>query len=122
MSYKILVADDEKQNREFVKFALSKNIQFKEFSFDEAENYDELIEKVKENEYAVIITDNDMPDENDGINAAREIRKDNRKVPIILVSGRYVLVENEAKEAGVTDGIQKPYDFKELADIVNQNL
>lgn len=117
---RVLVADDELFNRMLLTTILKRwNIQF-----DEAENGKEAVEKVKANTYDMILMDVRMP-EMSGIDASVAIRAlaDHKKaaVPIIALTA-VTLQEKKEKclEAGMNELITKPYNEKELVDLMNR--
>lgn len=106
---KILVVDDEYLIRNVIK----EYCQNEGYKVDEAENGEEAIDKVYDNDYDLIIMDIMMPDM-DGYEASREI-KDIKDIPIIMLSAR---TEEEDKlngfDIGIDDYITKPFSPKEL--------
>jgi len=78
---KILIADDKVDYRKSIAAAL-----FSDYETDFASNADEEIEKAKQNQYSLILTDNQMEDGygNSGIYAIGQIRKFDKKVPIVF--------------------------------------
>lgn len=107
---KVLIVDDEVLIRNVIKeYLILENC-----AYDEAENGKEALDKVKINEYDIIIMDIMMP-VMDGFQAVREIRKINNTVPFIMLSARN---EEEDKLAGfdlgIDDYVTKPFSPKEL--------
>ena len=79
---------------------------------DFARNGLEAVDKIKENEYDVVLMDIQMP-EMDGLTATREIRKDSRfdKLPILAMTAHAMKGEREKSlQAGMNDHITKPID------------
>lgn len=79
---KLLIVDDEMHIRDLVQ----KYATFENYESETAENGLEAIEKVKHNEYDLVIMDIMMP-ELDGFSAVKEIRKISQ-VPVIMLSAR----------------------------------
>ena len=106
---KVLIVDDEELIRNIIKdYCVVEN-----FQTDEAENGLEAIEKVKNNDYDIIVLDIMMPKMN-GYNAYEEIKK-LKNIPTIILSAR-----DEEKDKllsfnlGVDDYLTKPFSPKEL--------
>ena len=106
---KILIADDESRIRDILK----EYLEFEGFSYDEAEEGLQAINKVKENKYDLVILDIMMP-KVDGFTALREIRKIS-SVPVIMLSARGEEYDKLfGFEMGVDDYITKPFSPKEV--------
>ena len=80
--YNVLIVDDEDRIRDIIKEYLD----FEGYTYDEASNGMEAIDKIKENEYSVVILDIMMP-KVDGFTVVREVRKFS-DVPVIMLSAR----------------------------------
>ena len=106
---RILIVDDEIRIREVVKEYAS----LYGYECDEANDGEEAVNKVKNNDYAVVILDIMMP-KLDGFTACKKI-KEIKKVPIIILSARS---EEHDKlfgfDMGVDDYVTKPFSPKEL--------
>jgi CheY-like chemotaxis protein/HPt (histidine-containing phosphotransfer) domain-containing protein len=86
-----------------------------------AENGLVALNKVKENNFDVIIMDIRMP-EMDGIEATKEIRKteNGRNIAIIGLSADVLTNEkHDCLTAGMNDFISKPLEFKKIVSVVN---
>lgn len=106
---KLLIVDDELNIRQLV----SKYAKFEGFEADEAENGLKAIEKVRNNEYDLVIMDIMMP-ELDGFSAVKEIRKTS-KVPVIMLSARSEEYDKlYGFDLGIDDYVTKPFSPKEL--------
>lgn len=118
---KILIVEDNELNQEII-CAVIDEIQI---PYDVANDGSEAIEKVKNNNYDLILTDLYMPDV-DGITAILEIRKmeaNNNNVPIIVLSAvDSQEIKKRAYYAGATDFIVKPIDFDYLKKLVLRYL
>lgn len=105
----ILVVDDEKKIREVV-------IEYATFegnTVDQAEDGFEAINKVKSNDYDLIIMDIMMP-KLDGYSACKEIKKF-KDIPIIMLSARGEEYDKLfGFEIGIDDYVVKPFSPKEL--------
>ena len=106
---KILVVDDEVLIRNVIKEYAA----IEGYKVDEAQNGEEAVEMVYDNDYDVIIMDIMMP-VLDGVKASREIKKI-KNIPIIMLSARS---SEEDKllgfDIGIDDYITKPFSPKEL--------
>lgn len=107
--YKILIVDDEERIRDIIKEYLD----FEGYTYDEASDGMEAIEKIKSTEYSVVVLDIMMP-KVDGFTVVREVRKFSQ-VPVIMLSARGEEYDKLfGFEMGVDDYITKPFSPKEL--------
>lgn len=115
--YKILVVDDEDNIRNLVcKYAKMSNL-----DADEAENGLICINKLKENDYDLVVMDIMMP-ELDGFSAVKELRKFS-KVPVIMLSARNEEYDKlYGFDLGIDDYVTKPFSPKELMMRINAVL
>ena len=107
---RFLLVDDNKFNRLVISIILDKY----HLQYDEAENGNEALDKLKANKYDLVLMDIQMP-EKDGLEATREMRevlKLTTPVLIMTAQGFSEDIEN-LKRRGVNDVIFKP--FKEQA-------
>ncbi|MBU4346742.1 MAG: response regulator [Candidatus Omnitrophica bacterium] len=123
MAKKILVIDDE----ELVTESLLKLLSIEGYNATVAKSGEEAIDKVKKNDFDLIICDVRMP-ELDGIETIKRIRahleNSNKKpVPEVLITG-YADMEKyvSAKELEVFDYLYKPFDNKEFLRIIKNVL
>ena len=118
---KILLAEDNKINQKVA----SKTLESFGHQVDVVENGLEAVDKVKQNQYDLIMMDLEMP-EMDGIEATRVIRKlesenlregPNRKHIKIVALTAHSTTEDKARcqEAGMDDYISKPFRQSEIA-------
>ncbi len=107
---KILVAEDEKDIRDFLK----KNLEAECFAVDAAADGETAVSMAKLNDYDIIILDNILP-KKQGADVCREIRAAGKSLPILMLS---VKTEASAKvellNAGADDYLGKPFSFEEL--------
>lgn len=114
---KLLIVDDEIHIRDLVQ----KYATFENYESETAENGLEAIEKVKHNEYDLVIMDIMMP-ELDGFSAVKEIRKISQ-VPVIMLSARSEEYDKlYGFDLGIDDYVTKPFSPKELMRRVNAVL
>ena len=106
---KVLIVDDEKLIRNIIiEYCNSEG-----YITDEAENGLDAIEKVKENDYDIIILDLMMP-KLDGYSAYSQI-KNIKNIPTIVLSARSEEADKLLGfDLGVDDYITKPFSPKEL--------
>lgn len=106
---KLLIVDDEAKIRIVVK----EYAEFEGFETDEASDGMEAVEKVRNNDYDIIVMDIMMP-KLDGFSACKEIRK-TKQVPIIMLSARGEEYDKLfGFELGIDDYVVKPFSPKEL--------
>lgn len=114
---KILVADDEKDIRDIIEIYLI-NEGYEVYTACDGL---EVVEKIKEFEFNLLILDIMMPNL-DGIRACMEIRKNN-DIPIIMLSAK---TEDKDKilglNVGADDYLTKPFNPLELVARVKSNL
>lgn len=106
---KILVVDDEALIRDVIKEYLTLD----GFLVDEAVDGQDAINKVKDNDYVLIIMDIMMP-KMDGYQACKAI-KEMKSVPFIMLSARSEEYDKLIGfELGIDDYVTKPFSPKEL--------
>ncbi len=115
---KILVVEDNKINQMITRKILEKN----KVICDVADNGTTAVEKVKNNEFDLILMDIHMPGIS-GIEATIQIRKFNPDIPIIALTA-VTLDENldEFYLNGFNDIIPKPYKTEEFFHKINKYL
>lgn len=108
---KILIADDEETIRDILRMILEKE----GYTVDEAVNGEEAAKKFRlEADYDLVILDIIMPVKN-GIEAAKEIRANNTKCPILFLTAKSADDDKiEAYGSGGDDYLQKPFSRVEL--------
>ncbi len=111
----ILIVEDNKVNQLLLRNMLRK---FGFTNTDTAENGSVALEKLRVNDYDLVLMDIQMPDK-DGYEITREIRtklrKEIRNVPVIAITAD--ASENEkakAREAGMNDYVVKPFTPEEV--------
>ncbi len=106
---KILVVDDEAKIRAIIK----EYAEFEGYAVSEAEDGMEAVEKVKSEDFDIIVMDIMMP-KLDGYSACKEIKKI-KSVPVIMLSARGEEYDKLfGFEIGVDDYVVKPFSPKEL--------
>ena len=118
MSRTIMTVDDSASIRQLVSFTLKQH----GYAVVEAVNGTEAIRKLKQEKIDMLITDINMP-EIDGISLIKMVR-DNpsyKFMPIIiLTTGSQVEKKEEAKAAGATGWIVKPFRPDQLVAAVRK--
>lgn len=110
MKERILIADDEKE----LSRAIGMILKYSDYEVDIVENGKQAVEKTNDNIYDVIILDVMMPIM-DGIEALKEIRKNNIKTPVLLLTAKSQVDDKvEGLDSGANDYLTKPFDKKEL--------
>jgi two-component system, cell cycle response regulator DivK len=117
MSTRILVVEDQADNRQIIRDMLAAS----DYQITEAENGEEALAAIAKQRPDLILMDIQLP-----INAAtRRIKADPalRSIPIIAVTS-YALNGEEkiAKAAGCDDYVPKPYSPRELLAKIRQHL
>jgi CheY-like chemotaxis protein len=119
MAKKIIVAEDQESIRNICSLYFK---QIKDLEFDLCENAEELLEKMRNARYDLVITDNDMGTGIKGVEAIRRIRESDKIIPIYLMSARKE-IEQEALQAGATGYISKPLGLGEfLRQLIAGNI
>ena len=107
---KILLADDEKDLAKAVATILT----YSNYNVDVVNNGKEAIEKINNKIYDLIILDIMMP-VMDGIQVLKELRKNNIKTPVILLTAKSQVDDKvEGLDSGANDYLTKPFNKKEL--------
>ena len=99
---KVLIAEDEFTNRKLMEIKLGRA----EIPCDFARDGTQTLEMFFKNDYSVVILDQHMPGMN-GSQVAREIRKQNTRIPIIGITSDETQKEQMLND-GFTDVFIKP--------------
>jgi two-component system cell cycle response regulator DivK len=120
MSNRILVVEDQEDNRRIVRDLLTTT----DFEVTEAENGEEALAAVARQRPDLILMDIQLP-VMDGYEATRRIKADPalREIPIIAVTS-YALSgdEEKARAAGCDDFVPKPYSPRQLLAKIRKYL
>lgn len=119
---RILIVDDNGMNRKLAARLLAKA----EFSYDEAEDGLQALEKVSQESYALILMDYQMPAP-DGMETTRRIRgmegEYYKKVPIIaMTADEREEMQEQFFQAGMNGVLQKPIQKEALESLLNRWL
>ena len=117
---RVLVAEDSSVIQNLTK----KVLQFQNYEIIPVKDGQQVIDKVKDEDFDVILMDINMP-KMDGMECSRQIRamSDAHKsqTPIIAISGNANnYSEGDFKDAGINEYIPKPIDFDHLVETVNK--
>ncbi len=120
MSKRILVVEDQEDNRQIIRDTLSAT----DYQIMEAENGEEALAAVAKQRPDLILMDIQMPIL-DGYEATRRIKADPalNSIPIIAITS-YALSgdEQKARAAGCDDYVPKPYSPRQLLAKIRQYL
>jgi DNA-binding NtrC family response regulator len=116
--YRILIVDDEAQNRDFLKDILGKE----EYEIDVALDGKEAIQKISQDFYHVVLTDLMMP-ALDGLGVIRWLVKHKPDTIGILFTG-YGSIKTavEAMRIGAFDYLTKPFKAEEIVIVVKKAI
>ena len=107
---KVLIVDDEELIRNVIKEYLVLN----DYEYGEAETGKQAVEKIKNENYDIVIMDIMMP-EMDGFKAVKKIREFNKEIPFIMLSARSEEYDKlMGFDLGIDDYVTKPFSPKEL--------
>jgi len=117
---KILIIEDEDNIRRVLKRILEQ--MDKTYQIEEAANGEEGFEKIKKNDYDLVLCDIKMP-KKDGIEVLEESRKIKPEIPFIMISGHGDLkTAVQTMRLGAYDYIEKPPDLNRLMTSVRNAL
>jgi DNA-binding response OmpR family regulator len=107
---KILIVEDEPSMR----MGLKDNLEFEDYDVDVAVDGEEGLEKIRENKYNLVLLDVMLP-KLSGFDVCKTVRKENIKVPIILLTAKGEEIDKVlGLELGADDYITKPFSLREL--------
>jgi len=118
MMHRILIADDEPHMLKFIEFTLRRG----NYEILKASNGEEALEVASTQKPNVIVLDVLMPGM-DGVTALKKLKADDalKHIPVILLTARgYTLDPEEAKRAGASCYLTKPFSPSELLGHVKE--
>lgn len=117
MTIKVLIVDDQ----DYIRILLKEILNTKEFEvIGEATNGHDAYLLVKQHQPDLVLMDIVMPHVS-GIDATKKIKKDFPRTKIVMCSSLGIeSVINEAKNAGATEFISKPFDKKSVLNTVKK--
>ena len=116
---KILIADDSM----FMRMTLKNNLP-KGYEIIEAASGSEALKQFKEQKPDLVLLDIVMPEgEEEGVDVLRKIMKSNPKACVVMVTaiGQDAIMD-QCKKLGAKEYIVKPFDEKQVADVVQKYL
>jgi DNA-binding NtrC family response regulator len=118
MAYRVLLAEDNEMEQS----ALRDIFTSEGFVVDSVSNGLFALDKVKDNDYHLIVTDLVMP-VSDGIQFLYSLSSLDRDIPVIVITG-HDNIENmlSAYQMGALDVVYKPYDVNKLIDLCRKVL
>jgi two-component system, NtrC family, nitrogen regulation response regulator NtrX len=115
---KILIIDDEK----IIRSTLREILEFEKYQIDEAQDGLEGLEKIKNNDYDVILCDIKMP-KMDGMEVLEKAKELDKETQFIMVSAHGDIdTAVQSTKMGAFDFIQKPPDLNRLLVSVRNAL
>jgi len=115
---KILIVEDNRINQMVTKKILQKSHAI----CSVAENGEEAVKMVREEDFDLVLMDINMPKKN-GMEATSEIRQFNSDIPIIALTAVEVEeMRQQIYESGMNDIIVKPYDINNFTQTLLKNL
>lgn len=107
---KILLVEDE----EMLLNITAKYLRAENMTVDTCLDGEKALEYINNSSYDVIIMDIMMP-KLDGLSVLRQIRHDNNKTPVLLLTAKYTLQDRvTGLNSGADDYLVKPFEFEEL--------
>lgn len=116
LPYKILIVDDMDEQRFIARSILRKS----HFSCDEASNWKEALDKIRKENFSLVLLDIEMP-EIDGYKLLEIIRRENKEIPVIMFSSK-TPDEKECRRLGVSSIVKKENAVTELVHSVKKIL
>ena len=112
MTEKVLIVDDE---QDFLD-ALSERMRARDMEVTTSTSAAVALKKAEKESYDAIVLDLMMP-EMDGLEALKQIKKNNPELQVILLTGHATVEKGiEAMKLGATDFLEKPADIKTLTE------
>ncbi len=106
----ILIVEDDQDLSELIKIQLSDL----NFSIEQSFNGSEALEKIKQNDYSLIILDVMLPGTN-GFDICKSVREDDSKTPILMLTAKAEEIDKiMGLEFGADDYLTKPFSIREL--------
>ena len=115
---RILVVDDNRINQVVTKRILEQQ----QFVVDICDNGLDAVERVRINQYELVLMDVNMPGIS-GLEATKRIREFNLNIPVIALTAMEIdEIREEIYESGLNDIIVKPYDTARFYQVIFKNL
>lgn len=115
---KILLVDDDEIFRNVTTKVLSRE----GYSIDQAASLREAEERIRQEDYALLLTDMKMPD-GDGVQTIREFKEIRPNLDVVVMTGYGTLdTVIESLRAGATDILFKPCSSQQLKDTIHKAI
>ena len=119
---KIILADDDEDDRVILRHAIVTALEAEDITAEVecVSDGKELVQKVREGDYALSFTDRQMP--YDGLRVVQDIRRTGSAIPLYMVASD---PQQEAVEAGADGGIVKTYGtrfYEEVRKVIVKHL
>ena len=112
---KLLIVEDD----DLLQKSLRKGFQKLKYTVDSAYDGEEALDLFFSNVYGLVVLDLNLP-KMDGMEVLKEIREDNKEIPIIILSARSEVEDKIAGlYGGANDYLAKPFHFGELEARIN---
>ena len=116
---RLLVVEDEYK----IGQALKKGLNSEGYAVDLETNGENALAAALSEPYDLIILDRMLPGGLDGIDIAKKLRNENKKVPIIMLTAKDAISDRvEGLDGGANDYLVKPFAFDELLARVRTQL
>ncbi len=120
-SLQILIADDEPDLRKYIIHILQQDVEHK-LEFDEVDNGQQALDKLKEKNYDLILLDVRMP-VMDGLETLGQIVKTESDAFVVMITAHgNVRDAVQAIKLGAYDYLQKPLNKDKILEIVKKSL
>ncbi len=114
----ILIADDEERMRHLLALMLERN----GYQVDQAKDGADALERLKENQYDLLVSDIKMPNM-DGMTLLKRLREEDILLPVVFITAfATVDASVEAMKAGASDYITKPFEEERIIMTVGRCL
>jgi two-component system nitrogen regulation response regulator NtrX len=114
----VLIIDDERS----IRSTLREILEYEKFKVDDAEDGNAGLDKLKKNQYDVVLCDIKMP-KVDGLDVLDKILEQENPVPVIMISGHgNIETAVDALKKGAYDFIEKPLDLNRILVSVRNAL
>jgi DNA-binding NtrC family response regulator len=114
---RILIVDDEQDTRDIFKRQLEED-----YYIDTAESALVAVEKIKNNDYHIALTDLVMPGE-DGLELLKTIKKNWPQIAVMVISGKASIeMAVEAMKIGADEFIEKPVEDLDLLKLMIEKI
>ena len=116
---RILIVEDNELNMKL----FADILQYQKYNVDKAFDGFEAYEKIKNNNYDLIILDIQLP-KMDGFSLLLKLKKENISIPPTVIASACAMDSDKAraKELGIKNYITKPIDIKNFVETVRESL